>query len=205
VRLHEFVVIDEHKGYSSTRAFSEIDGEIRDAIECIVWPPGSERFVIKPAKHGNGVRPIKKAFTVRLESYGWEVEQRVSLVDDVRPGPIDATKRLADGSLFLLEWETGNVSSSHRSINRMLMAMTTGMAVGGAIIVVRAETLYPLLTDRVANDRELRPYFELWRQYPVEGPALLALYVVDYDGVDDEVEQIPKGADGWALLQRKEP
>jgi len=178
--------------------------EIRDAIDCIVWPPGSDQFVIKPVTHGNGVKPIKKAFIARLENHGWEVEQRVSLVVDVRPGPIDAIKGLADDSLFLLEWETGNVSSAHRSINRMLLAMTTGLAVGGAIVVAHKETLYPYLTDRIANDGELRPYFALWRQYRMKRPALLALYVVGYDDVDDEVEQIPKGVDGWASLQRRE-
>lgn len=205
MRLHDLVLINESQQFSESPLWSSIDQEITTAIEAIVWPPGSGSFVIPPIAHGNGVKPIKEAFVDVLETYGWEAEKRISLVEEIRPGPVDIVKTIEDGSLFLAEWETGNISSSHRSINRMLTAVTERLAIGGAIVVTRTETLYPYLTDRIGNDRELRPYFRLWARYPMDSPSILAMYVVDYDGVDENVEPITKMTDGWALVQRKEP
>jgi hypothetical protein len=199
VRLHQFKVINESGGFRASPLWESIDGEIKTAIRAIVWPPDSDRFVIPPTSHGSGVGPIKEAFVLALGSMGWIPEMRLSLVEEVRPGPVDAVKYLADGRLFLVEWETGNISSSHRSVNRMLTAMVDGRAVGGALVVARTETLYPYLTDRVGNDRELLPYFRLWSRYPL-GYGLLGMYVVDYDDVDIEGRAIPKGTDGRALV-----
>jgi len=199
MRLHDYVVINESGDFSQSEMWSESNAEITQAIQSIVWPPGSDRFVIPPIKHGSGVVPIKEGFQVVLEGFGWATEVWISLVGDVRPGPVDAVKTLDDESRFLAEWETGNISSSHRSVNRMLSAIGSGFAVGGAIVVARYETLYPLLTDRIGNDRELMPYFDLWSSYPLRR-GLLGMYVVDYDGVDAEVAPIPKGTDGRALV-----
>lgn len=205
MRLHDFILINESQQFSESLLWSTIDGDIREAIDAIVWPPGSDKFVVPPVGHGNGVKPIKAALVNLLHRKGWEPEQRVSLVADVRPGPVDAVTILKDGTMFVLEWETGNVSSSHRSVNKILIATSAGLAVGGALVVARRDTLYPLLTDRVGNDRELMPYFDLWSSYPLERPGLLCMYVVDYDDTDEGVEPIPKMTDGWALLQRREP
>lgn len=190
--------------FRKTHQWAQVDHDIRDAIQAIVWPPGTDSFIIPPVKHGNGVPPIKKAFTLLLSQRGWLPEQRMALVGEVRPGPVDAIFDFPDGTRFLVEWETGNISSSHRSINRLLCAITTGIAVGGALVVARRETLYPYLTDRVGNDRELRPCFKLWASYPMPR-GLLAIYVVDLDALHPAMKPIPKGTDGWALIQRKVP
>lgn len=45
-----------------------------------------------------------------------------------RRGGFDAGKPLAGAWSTLVEWETGNISSSHRSLNRLTIALMRGLA-----------------------------------------------------------------------------
>ncbi|MGH6636889.1 MAG: hypothetical protein ACRED0_12440 [Gammaproteobacteria bacterium] len=90
--------------------------EIEVAIQSIVWPPGSSQFTINSDRgrgrgQGNGVVPIKEMCMQKLANFGWSTDERRN------PHRFDAIKHFADGSAFGLEWETGNISSSHRSVN----------------------------------------------------------------------------------------
>ena len=105
-------------------------GEIADAIEAVDWPPGSGAFTMNPIRKGNGVKPIKIACMRRLSECGWKVEHRLDIVGP-RPGPIDAVKVLPNGAMIALEWETGNISSSHRAINKMVLGMLGGKLTAG--------------------------------------------------------------------------
>ena len=109
---------------------------------------------------------------------------------------MDATCQVGD-RLFCVEWETGNISSSHRAINKMAVGILKKILVGGALIVPTRE-MYNYLTDRVGNFPELEPYFPLWRALHVE-EGLLVVIVIEHDAVSRAVPRIPKGTDGRAL------
>jgi hypothetical protein len=98
--------------------------EIRLVIPTIHWPPGSDSFTINPKRKGNGVVPIKKAFALDLKARDWTME--IPLFG--RRGGFDAGRPLDGAWSTLVEWETGNISSSHRSLNRLTIALIRGLA-----------------------------------------------------------------------------
>ena len=99
--------------------------------------------------------------------------------------------------LFCLEWETGNISSSHRALNKMALGIMKGMLIGGAL-VLPTRAMYKYLTDRVGNFAEIEPYFPLWKALRVEA-GLLMVIAIEHDAVSDSSPRIPKGTDGRAL------
>ncbi len=113
-------------------------------------------------------------------------------------GPMDAAKVFpGEGLPFMVEWETGNISSSHRSMNKLALGLLRGVVSGG-VLVVPSRALYPYLTDRIGNVGELEPYFGLWASVHVER-GVLAVVVVEHDRLSTDVPQIPKGTSGLAL------
>jgi len=98
---------------------------------------------------------------------------------------------------FCVEWETGNVSSSHRALNKMALGMLKGLLVGGALILP-PRAMYRYLTDRVGNFEEIEPYFPLWRSLHV-GRGLLLVFEIEHDTVSRDVPRTTKGTDGRAL------
>lgn len=126
-----------------------------------------------------------------------ELETRVKIVADRRPGPMDACYRVQD-RLFCVEWETGNVSSSHRALNKIALGLLKGILIGGILIVPTRE-MYKYLTDRVGNYPEIEPYFPMWRALPIND-GVLAVIAIEQDAVSKEVPRIEKGTDGRALL-----
>lgn len=78
------------------------------------------------------------------------------------------------------------------------MALKSENIDAGAL-VVPDDDLYPWLTDRIGNIRELRPYFPVWAESPIAG-GMLCVYVVGHDGVDPTAPLIEKGTDGRALI-----
>jgi hypothetical protein len=183
--------------FEESSDWSIIRSEIREAISLIVHPPGTASFTINPAKHGNGVKPIKEACTIALkERFGWRLETSIKYATR-SPGKVDATKVL-DNHLFALEWETGNISSSHRAINKMVLGLLRGVFLG-AVLVLPSRKLYPYLTDRIGNYEELEPYFDVWRAVQLE-EGFLAIFVIEHDRIDSDVARITKGTDGRALV-----
>jgi hypothetical protein len=171
--------------------------EIRDAISLIVYPPGTSSFTINPIKHGNGVKPIKEACMIALKDrFGWRLETRINYATK-SPGKVDATK-VIDNYLFALEWETGNISSSHRAVNKMVLGLLRGILLGGAL-VLPSRKLYPYLTDRIGNYEELEPYFDVWRAVQIQ-EGFLAIFVIEHDHLDSNVPTLTKGTDGRALV-----
>ena len=53
---------------------------------------------------------------------------KVHLGSREKPGKIDAVKNLPDGRYFAFEWETGNISSSHRALNKMAIGLLDGVS-----------------------------------------------------------------------------
>lgn len=183
--------------FEESSDWSIIRAEIREAIATIVHPPGASSFTLNPIKHGNGVKPIKEACTMALrDRFGWSLETSIRYATR-SPGKLDATKTF-DKHLFALEWETGNISSSHRAINKMVLGLLRGVLLGAAL-VLPSRKIYPYLTDRVGNYEELEPYFDVWRAVSVR-EGFLAIFVIEHDAVDSSVPKIAKGTDGRALL-----
>jgi hypothetical protein len=57
---------------------------------------------------------------------------------------------LSSHGLVAFEWETGNVASCHRSINKICLGFHIG-AIAGGILALSSNSLYPYLTDRVGT------------------------------------------------------
>jgi Restriction endonuclease BamHI len=197
VKIVQEVLLINQGNFEESQDWAIIQNEIRTAIELIVWPPGASNFTINPIRHGNGVKPIKNAcLTALKQNFGWQLETKVNYATR-SPGRIDATKVL-DNRLFALEWETGNISSSHRAVNKLVLGLLREIILGSAL-VLPSRKIYPYLTDRIGNFEELEPYFDVWRAVAIQ-EGFLAIFVVEHDAVDSNVPRITKGTDGRALI-----
>ena len=176
--------------------------DVESAIDKVDWPHGSGTFTIFPESgkkrgEGNGVVPIKKPCMSHLEALGWCTEKLPRLQAGViKPGDLDGIFHSTSGTIGF-EWETGNISSSHRAVNKLLLTMQVGGLVGG-FLVVPSDDLKVYLTDRIGNIGELRPYLPLWQSIPIT-EGVLRIVVVEHDGTSRDVVRIPKRTDGRAL------
>jgi restriction endonuclease BamHI len=212
VRIIEALDIIGAGRFPKTKTWGRATADVEAAISHADWPFGSGTFSLnpdpaidrkgRPDRHPNGVMPIKVPMIRHLESRGWETETLPKLPvgfegrDVLTTGDLDAL--LFDQDRYVgFEWETGNVSSTHRAVNKLLDGITRGTLSGGILVLaMRATQRY--LTDRVGNFEEVAPYFELWSRYPVPDGAL-RVYGVSHDELDPSVPHIPKGRDGRAL------
>jgi hypothetical protein len=132
----------------------------------------------------------------RLRQLGWAIEGHAKNALDQRLGDFDAVLPGPE-SPIVVEWETGNISSSHRSMNKMTMLVSSGVISAGTL-VVPSRKLYVYLTDRIGNIQELEPYFGLWRSVPCKS-GVLEIVVIEHDAESYHVPRIPKRTDGRAL------
>jgi hypothetical protein len=131
-----------------------------------------------------------------LRELGWRVEEPLDIATLTRPGELDAVY-YSDYGAVALEWETGNISSSHRALNKMALGLLKG-ALACGMLVVPSRKLYPFLTDRIANFAELEPYLDLWKAIPCSN-GVLEIFIIEHDATSTEVPRIPKGTSGRAL------
>lgn len=176
--------------------------EIQQAVALTDWPHGSGSFTIFPESgtksgQGNGVKLIKVPCIQALRDYGWLVEGLPSIGSSVLgTGDLDALKETPEGYIAF-EWETGNISSSHRALNKLFLTMQENNTIG-SFLVVPSNRLKVYLTDRIGNIGELEPYFPLWRNL-VGIRGAMRIIVVEHDAESFMVPKIPKGTDGRAL------
>jgi hypothetical protein len=185
---------------SAEELYSTAISDIKEGITKVVWPLNTKKFTIKPKKKGNGVKPIKKEFVDFLSSKGWQTEVAIKLVDEIGAGPLDGLLETEAGSIAV-EWETGNISSSHRALNKMALAIIQRNIIGG-FLIIPIRKLARFLTDRVGNYEEIEPYFQLWQNISIKD-GVLGIIGVDYDDTSEEVPFIPKGKDGNAKKRKK--
>ncbi|HRP37887.1 MAG TPA: hypothetical protein PLS50_08840 [Candidatus Dojkabacteria bacterium] len=119
----------------------------------------------------------------------------MSIAIGMNPGPIDAIKQTDFGD-FAVEWETGNISSSHRALNKIAVGIIQGLIVGG-ILVLPERSLSRYLTDRIGNFEELSPYFPMYNNLNIDG--VIGVISICHDEIDKNAPIIPKGSDGNAL------
>jgi hypothetical protein len=187
--------------FSRSDTWQQIREQIHNAIRSMDWPPGSGAFTIYPQSgkkrgEGNGVVPIKLGLMRRLEAAGWKCEEPLPIAARRQPGKIDAVCFTPAGAVAL-EWETGNISSSHRALNKMSLGLKQGKLKAG-VLVVPSRAFYRYLTDRVGNWDELKPYLELWSDTRCED-GVFEIVVVEHDATSMTVQRIRKGTDGRAL------
>jgi len=198
VKLAHIEYLIKKGAFASSKAWTGILSDLKEAISSVVWPPNNSSFILNPQTgrgrgEGNGVKPIKEACMLTLNQLGWSIDERRN------PLRLDAVKHLKGGTVFGVEWETGNISSSHRAINRLLLGHRKELLVGG-VLIVPTRVLYRYLTDRVGNLAELAPYFGLWKDAAGWANGVLAVLAVEHDGTDPKVPRISKGTDGRALV-----
>lgn len=177
-----------------------IISEVKRAISTVVWPRGTTKFSVNPTPKGNGVKPIKNECMIHLENCGWKTETRMQILADAKPGPLDATKDLGSNQVIAVEWETGNISSSHRAMNKMATGMLERKLIGG-ILILPSRSFYKFLTDRVGNYQELSPYFPMYKNLNLQ-VGYLSVIEIEHDEVDTKSPLIPKGTDGMANYQK---
>ena len=145
--------------FTQSQEWQSIHSQVLLAVKSVDWPINSGKFTIYPKRQANGVKAIKNSAIKYLVSQGWEPEYSLSLPEAKRPGKIDAAYTSNYGTIAF-EWETGNISSSHRSLNKIALGLLTNSIIAG-ILVIPSRKLYRFLTDRVGNYDELKPYFLL--------------------------------------------
>ncbi len=101
------------------------------------------------------------------------------------------------GKKIAIEWETGNISSTHRALNKMALGLVKNILSAG-VLVLPSRELYRYLTDRIGNFDEIEPYIELWKSLNLNS-GILIIIVIEHDEESIEVKKIPKGTDGRAL------
>ena len=183
--------------FAESAEFKTLLNQIHKAIFSVNWPDGSDKFTLYPVRKANGVVPIKKNCMKYFVQNGWKIEHRMSIASRLRPGPIDAAKELADNRWFAVEWETGNISSSHRALNKMAVGMLDGTLYGG-ILILPSRDMYQYLTDRIGNYAEIAPYFPVWKNLSITN-GVLAVIEIEHDNLSLDISPINKGTDGRAL------
>lgn len=213
MRITEWIVIHDTQGYSETEDFKELEAMITNAILGMHNPPGSGKFLLRPSSAGkvddvtrkklgklsgktvNGVKAIKEPFIDYLTAIsGWKTEEKV----DLGLGECDVVYFYDDERLpFIVEWETGNISSTHRAVNRILSSIMRGMASGG-VLILPSRDMYPHLTDRVGNAGEIQGYIDLWKKADnlSDKPYYFAFVVIEQDELSDTVPYFAAGKDG---------
>lgn len=158
---------------------------------------GSDRFIINCSeKNCNGVVPVKEQIYIRLETnYDWFREKPLPYFQDAQKGgPIDVYKEFGNplNSFHVgLEFETGNISSAHRSMNKLCMGIKHG-DLQMAFLIMPIKRLAYYLTDRISNYEELAPYFGLLDAFP------FVVFGFDADHYDANAPLLPKGRDGMS-------
>lgn len=202
------VLIDKG-GFSKSEIWKTLQNHILESIKAVVWPPGSDNFTIYPQSgkkrgEGNGVKPIKDSFMAKLTQHGWQLEVKMDIATVKQPGKVDAVYSIGSGDLFAedryfaMEWETGNISSSHRAVNKMAIGLLDKKLAGG-VLVLPTRKMYNFLTDRIGNFRELAPYFPMWKALNID-KGFLAIIAVEHDAESFDVPRIEKGTDGRAMV-----
>lgn len=202
------------------------------AIASIDHPAGAGSLALRekaklPNKQWqrNGVGYLRSRFLEQMTgAERWRAEGKVALARDRDQPPIrlypsldsyrepitsnfggfDFMATAAHGTRVAIEWETGNISSSHRSMNKLAIALENGIVDVG-VLIVPSRKLYEHLTDRIGNISELSGYLAMWEGLKTAVPhGLLAITVVEHDSLtnDPKVPYLKVGSDGRAKKVR---
>ncbi|MGD0586789.1 MAG: hypothetical protein ABSA86_13635, partial [Oryzomonas sp.] len=207
------LVIFDRGGVASSPDWEKIHESYVRSIESIDFPKGKgflklRRKTKKPdGKYKrNGVGYLKQRFLdhlIKVEHWraegGFKIEKSeiqtvVSLYPSLESyrepitsmfGDFDFVTTTPSGLHVAIEWETGNISSSHRSMNKLAIALETGEIQVG-VLIVPSRDLYDHLTDRIGNIKELSGYLIMWQKLGLHvHKGLLVISVVEHDELTD--------------------
>ena len=197
MKIIKFEFLIQSGNFANSEELGIILKEVKNAIQSVTWPKDCDKFILYPEKKANGVVPIKTNCMDYLKRHHWMLEHRMAIASRLKPGKIDAVKKLSDGRFFAIEWETGNISSSHRALNKMAVGLIDGILSGG-ILILPSREMYQYLTDRIGNFAEIKPYFPVWQNLLIK-EGVLAVIEIEHDLLSLKVPRIKKGTDGRAL------
>lgn len=153
---------------------------------------GTELYAINNSKkHINGVTPIKEQiFNTLHHVFQWRREVTLPYFKMAagKGGPIDLFKKF-EGYSAGVEFETGNIASVHRSINKLKTGWKKG-DIDFACLILPVKKLSYFLTDRIANYEEIAPYFPIFDDFP------LLVVGFDADLYTDTIAPISKEKSG---------
>lgn len=225
------IILFDRGNIASSEDWRSIHQSFVRSIEAVHFPPNSGSLTLRRKRRGpdgkwirNGVVYLKRRFLDHLVGVeGWRSEHgltldRLNLPTDVmlypsmerhlepvmgKYGPFDFATTAPGGTRVAIEWETGNISSSHRSVNKLAIGVESGQIHAG-LTIVPSRDLYAHLTDRIGNINELSGYLAMWKGMgeSVER-GLLAIVVVEHDALRDDGEYLPVGNDGRAAQGRR--
>lgn len=211
--LRTLVLFDQGEVISSPDWKALHDSYVR-SIESIDNPRGSGRLTLRRKVRQangqwlrNGVGYLRTRFLEHIrDTEGWQPEGNVDLRRDREQPPIrlypsletyrepitsdfggfDLITAGSDGTKIAIEWETGNISSSHRSMNKLAIALGAGIVQVG-VLILPSRGLYEHLTDRIGNIGELSGYLSMWEGLKsTVSRGLLAITVVEHDDLTDD-------------------
>jgi hypothetical protein len=218
------MVLFSQGGVVNSTAWSKAHESYVRAIRKIDHPRGSGaltiRAISKDKQLRNGVTFLKHQFVEHMKHEAWLTEVPIAITSAHSPpqllsypdmashfepiggkfGGFDFMSMTPDGTRLAIEWETGNISSSHRSLNKLVIALSNGDIQAG-VLIVPSRDLYGHLTDRVGNLSELSPYLTFWKRTgALVDKGLLAISVVEHDALsnDPTLPYLKLGTDGRA-------
>ena len=225
--LRTLVLFDQGNVISSTDWRTVHESYVRSILS-IDYPPGTgslrlRRKIQLPNKQWkrNGVGYLRSRFLDHMRgAESWQAEGGVDLGRDRAQPPIrlypsleayrepvtsdfggfDFVTTAPDGTKIAIEWETGNISSSHRSMNKLAIALGNGIVQVG-VLIVPSRDLHQHPTDRIGNIGELSGYLSMWESLKSSVTrGLLAVSVVEHDTLTDDTafSYLPAGNDGRA-------
>jgi len=225
--LRTLIIFDRGDVVKSTD-WNHIHESFVRSIKSVDFPEGSGSLTLRrKAKISggqwdrNGVVYLKRRFLDHMvESEEWQAEVNFDLGINRTPpklkvypsmdiysepitsnfGSFDLVMSAPNGTNVAIEWETGNISSSHRSMNKLVIALETGRIKAG-VLIVPSRNLYEHLTDRIGNISELSGYLSMWKNLKTHvKKGLLAIAIVEHDNLtnDSSFPYLPTGRDGRA-------
>ena len=188
--------------YAVSEHWKTTRGQIHEAIRECEWPAGTGSFTIYPESgkkrgKGNGVKPIRDRFVHSLEANGWTIEGKAKSALNERLGDFDAVL-LGPEKPIVLEWQTGDSSSPHWSIDKMVLLLKA-RSISAGVLVVPSWKACLQLPNRIDYIGEIEPYFELWQSVRCRS-GVLAVVVIEQDIASKDIRRMPNGAQNRALV-----
>lgn len=225
--LRTIVLFDQGR-VSSEQDWQDFHESYLRSIAKIDHPSGSGCLKLRKKFRGddgqwrrNGVKYLKNRFLGHMKTdEHWIPEEKVGLSADRKQsslrlypsleqyqepitsnfGGFDFAIQGKGKNKAAIEWETGNISSSHRSMNKLAIALKSGVIDIG-VLIVPSRPLYEHLTDRIGNISELSGYLDMWADLGATvNRGLLAVTVVEHDELTDDSDfpYLSRGNDGRA-------
>lgn len=174
-------VVKEYRSFSADKLIS-IAPIAKQAYTEIVTAIGNMVGKINNSeKYINSVSPIKNGLINLLhDEYGWEKEKHLmALTGEGNTGSTNKRRKGSGGGIDVykefsqdefsfrvgIEFETGNVASVHRSLNKLSLG-EKNKELDLIVLVLPVFDLSYYLTDRVANYEEIERYFPLFEDRP---------------------------------------